>query len=86
MGSALQLVFVLDSIFGHSLTHDLPGFAEDAEVTHEFLMQMVVPEVHTVLVGRLVLLFGLLLVTGLLTPLAQFATNLLLLFSHFRRN
>ena len=50
MGSALELVLVLDAILTHFGTYHLPGFAEDAEVPHELVVELEVPEILSLLV------------------------------------
>lgn len=59
MGTALELVFILDAVFRHLGTDDFPGFAVDREMAHEFVVKLDIPEVFTLL--DLLLGFGLVL-------------------------
>lgn len=55
MSSALQLVFVGDSVLLHVLTYDFPGLAVDAELAHEFLMQFGWPKVWLLLLNDVII-------------------------------
>ena len=85
VSSTLELVLVLDAIISHALAHNLPSLAVDAEVSHELLMQVVVPKIHAVLVRRSVDLFGLVLGLGLHVSLAQLAVSSLCFDTIFGR-
>ena len=62
VSSALQLVFILNSVLSHFGANNFPGLAVDLEVSHEFLMELHLPEVRSFLIIfvtlSIVILFG----------------------------
>ena len=50
MSSALQLVFVLNTVFSHFGADNLPCLAIDLEMSHELLMELHLPEVRSFLI------------------------------------
>ena len=50
VSSALQLVFVLNTVFSHFGADNLPCLAIDLEMSHELLMELHLPEVRSFLI------------------------------------
>ena len=50
VGSALQLIFVMNSVLGHFGADNFPCLAVDLEVSHEFLVKLHFPKVGSFLI------------------------------------